>query len=143
MIAHGLDEREFCVVSAVRGARMSAIWDDRKAMRLLLTLTAGLATMLAAMIGTTAPAFADSADDAFLAAVRQAGITFPDPARAIGAGRWVCTQVGEGKQTVDVVNTIQSLNSGLSADYAAKFTAIAATAYCPKILANSGDGGAG
>lgn len=105
-------------------------------MRLLFALIS-----IAAMIGLAAPAYADSADDAFLTALQQAGITYPDPARAIGAGRWVCLQVNEGKNTVEVVNTIESLNSGLSPDYAAKFTAIAATAYCPRVLANSGNVG--
>ncbi len=105
-------------------------------MRLLLTLTS-----VAAMIGMAAPAYADTNDDAFLGALRQAGITYPDPERAITAGKWVCRQVAEGMQTVDVVKEVQSLNSGLRGDSAAKFTAIAASAYCPNVL--SGDGGNG
>ncbi|QUR67109.1 DUF732 domain-containing protein [Mycobacterium spongiae] len=104
-------------------------------MRLLLTLAS-----VAAMIGMAAPAYADSTDDAFLAALGQAGITYPDPGRAIGAAKWVCARINEGQQTVDVVDTVQRLNSGLSADHAAQFTAIAAKAYCPGVLAQPGGG---
>lgn len=53
-------------------------------MKLLLTLAS-----LAAMIGAAAPASADGVDDTFLATLHAAGISFPDPARAIAAGKWV------------------------------------------------------
>ncbi len=100
---------------------------------LLLTLTS-----LAALLGVAGPARADSNDDAFLVSLRAAGITFPDPGPAIGAGRWVCDAVGKGTQMVDVVKTIQAQNPGLHGDNAARFTAIAANVYCPQSLAASG-----
>jgi Protein of unknown function (DUF732) len=100
---------------------------------LLLALTS-----LAAMVGVAAPARADSSDDAFLASLHAAGITFPDPGPAIGAGRWVCQAVGKGTQMVDVVKTIQSRNPGLHGDNAARFTAIAANVYCPQALSVPG-----
>jgi hypothetical protein len=96
---------------------------------LLLTLTG-----LAAMAGMAAPARADSNDDAFLASLHAAGINFPDPAPVIGAGKWVCQAVGKGTQMVDVVKTIQAQNPGLHGDNAARFTAIAASVYCPQAL---------
>ena len=91
-------------------------------------------TSLAAMIGMAVPANADSNDDAFLASLQAAGITYPDPGRVIAAGKWVCQAVGQGTQMVDVVKTIQTQNSGLHGDNAARFTAIAANVYCPKAL---------
>lgn len=100
---------------------------------LLLTLTG-----LAAVVGLVGPARADGNDDAFLASLRAAGITFPDPGPAIGAGRWVCQAVGKGTQMVDVVKTIQAQNPGLHGDNAARFTAIAANVYCPQALAAGG-----
>jgi hypothetical protein len=100
---------------------------------LLLTLTG-----LAAMVGVAGPARADSTDDAFLASLHAAGITFPDPGPVIGAGRWVCQAVGKGTQMVDVVKTIQSQNPGLHGDNAARFTAIAANVYCPQALSANG-----
>jgi hypothetical protein len=108
-------------------------------MRFLLTLTS-----LAAMIGMAVPAHADSADDAFIATVQAAGLTFPNPDRVIAAGKWVCKMVDQGDQMVDVVKTVQTQNPGLTEDRAAKFTAIAATVYCPKALsANSRTGTTG
>ena len=101
-------------------------------MKLLLILTS-----LAAIIGMAMPAHADSTDDAFIASLQAAGFTFPDPDRAIAAGKYVCQAVGQGTQMSDVVNTIQSKNSALSADKAAKFTAIAANAYCPDALSTT------
>jgi hypothetical protein len=88
----------------------------------------------AAMIGMAAPAYADAMDDQFLAALQATGVTFPDPARAIAAGRWVCQAVGQGTQMVDVVKTVEDRNPGLREENAAKFAAIAATAYCPSAL---------
>jgi hypothetical protein len=88
----------------------------------------------AAMIGMAAPAYADGMDDQFLAALQASGVTFPDPAKAIAAGKWVCTAVGQGTQMVDVVKTVEDRNPGLREENAAKFAAIAATAYCPSAL---------
>ncbi|CNI54640.1 DUF732 domain-containing protein [Mycobacterium conspicuum] len=101
-------------------------------MKYLLTL-ASLATVL----GTAAPAYADGADDIFLGSLRAAGITFPDPERAIAAGKWVCSAVHGGNAMVDVVKTVQNENPGLRGDNAAQFTAIAANTYCPTTLAGN------
>ena len=54
-------------------------------MRFLLTLSS-----FAAIIGMAVPAHADSTDDAFLASLNAAGITYSDPDKAVGAGKWVC-----------------------------------------------------
>ncbi|WP_082951786.1 DUF732 domain-containing protein [Mycobacterium sp. 852002-51057_SCH5723018] len=99
---------------------------------LVLTLTS-----LAAIVGMAVPARADSNDDAFLVSLHAAGITFPDPARVVAAGKWVCQAVGQGTQMADVVKTIQSQNAGLHGDNAARFTAIAANVYCPQALSTT------
>lgn len=80
-------------------------------MRVLLTLTS-----LAAMTCTAVPAYADSDDDAFLAALDAAGITYPDPGKVITAGRWVCQAVDQGTAMSDVVKSIQTRNPGLHGD---------------------------
>ncbi|MGA8249431.1 MAG: DUF732 domain-containing protein [Mycobacterium sp.] len=87
------------------------------------------------MIGTAAPAYADGVDDTFLGTLHAAGINFPDPVRAIAAGKWVCYSVHAGNPMADVVKTVQSENPGLHGDNAARFTAIAANVYCPTTLA--------
>ena len=109
---------------------MSRLCDDQNAMKLLLALAG-----LAAVLGTAAPAYADAADDTFLATLRAAGIDFPDSARAITAGRWVCTAVHPGTSLADVVRVVQGANPGLHKEHAAQFTAIAANVYCPTMLA--------
>jgi hypothetical protein len=101
-------------------------------MKLLLTMTS-----LAAIIGMAVPAYADSTDDAFIASLNAAGITFSDPDKVIGAGKWVCDTVKGGTQIADVVKTLQSKNPGLSEAKADKFLAIASNAYCPEAISST------
>ncbi|OBH26741.1 hypothetical protein A5692_26355 [Mycobacterium sp. E342] len=98
-------------------------------MRLFLVLLA-----LGAAIGLAGPARADGSDDAFLATVQAAGLTYSDPDQAITSGRSVCKLVSEGAQLGDVVRMIQMLNRGLQGDDATRFAAIAANSYCPQAL---------
>ena len=101
-------------------------------MKPLLALAA--LTAAAALIGMAAPAYADGNDDAFLASLQAAGITYQGADRVIAAGKSVCKMVDQGKQMVDVVKIVQNLNPGLHGDNAARFTAIAANVYCPQAL---------
>jgi Protein of unknown function (DUF732) len=99
-------------------------------MRFRLTLAS-----LAAMIGTAVPAFADSTDDQFLAALGAAGITYPDADKAIAAGKSVCTMAGDqNMRMVNVIIAIHNSNPRLQWDKAADFVNIAANAYCPQVL---------
>ncbi|OSC37446.1 DUF732 domain-containing protein [Mycobacterium decipiens] len=117
------------------------LWDDQGGMRLFLLPTV---ISLAAMIGTAAPAYADSKDDEFIASLDAAGLTYPDPGRAIAAGKAVCKWADAGKGAVEVVSEVQNANPGLHGDSAARFLAIAANVYCPKALwGGSGKGGRG
>ncbi len=96
-------------------------------MRFLLILAS-----LAAMISMAVPAYADSTDDQFLAALGAAGLTYPDPDKAIAAGKSVCKMANDNNMRMaNVVIAIHNSNPGLQWDKAAKFTAIAANAYCP------------
>ena len=92
---------------------------------------------LTVAIGLAGPVHADSTDDSFIASLRAAGITFADPGKAVGAGKWVCDTVGQGTQMPDVVKTLLSKNSALSQDKANQFAAIAATTYCPSVITPS------
>ena len=91
----------------------------------------------AALVGMALPAHADSTDDSFIAALKAAGITFSDPDKALGAGKWVCDTYKGGTQMADVVKTLQGKNPALSEDRANKFVAIAASAYCPDAISTS------
>ena len=101
-------------------------------MKLLLPLAS-----FVTVIGMAAPAHADSTDDSFIAAVKAAGITFTDPDKAIGAGKWVCDTFKGGTHMADVVTTLQGKNPALNQDKANKFVAIAASAYCPDAISAS------
>jgi hypothetical protein len=110
-------------------------------MRFLLMFAA-----LAATIGLAVPAHADDTDDQFIAAERAAGINFDDPAKAIAAGKSVCTMASGaaggplsvspgngGMRMVNIVEAIHNSNPGLNWTKAADFTRIADNAYCPDV----------
>lgn len=101
-------------------------------MKFLLALSG-----LAVTIGLAAAAHADGTDDAFIASLHAAGITFSDPDKAVGAGKWVCDTVGQGTQMPDVVKTLLSKNSALNEDKANQFAAIAAHSYCPNTITST------
>jgi hypothetical protein len=103
-----------------------------RAMKLLLTLTS-----FAAIIGMAMPAHADSTDDAFVASLKAAGITYSDQDAVVGAGKWVCDKVNGGTDMSDVVKTLTSKNTSLNPEKASKFAAIAANAYCPDAISTT------
>jgi hypothetical protein len=93
----------------------------------------------AALVGAAAPAYADpvgtsGADASFIAALNQAGITYRDPAAAVGVGKRACELMDQGSPQVDVIKSVSSSNPGFTVDGAAQFTMIAASAYCPQHL---------
>ncbi|OBI46754.1 DUF732 domain-containing protein [Mycobacterium colombiense] len=101
-------------------------------MKLLLIVAS-----IAAAVGMAVPAHADDTDDAFIASLDKAGITYSDSDAAVGAGKWVCKTVVNGTGMSDVVSTLESKNSDLSDDKANAFAAIAANAYCPYVVSKS------
>ncbi|WP_231999611.1 DUF732 domain-containing protein [Mycobacterium sp. 1245852.3] len=112
----------------MRSVRFSAnLWY----MKLLL-----VAASFAAVIGMAVPAHADDTDDAFVASLDSAGITYSDSDTVVGAGHWVCKTLVNGTGMSDVVSTLESKNSDLSDDKANKFAAIAVNAYCPYVISN-------
>ena len=97
---------------------------------------------IASSLGVALPAHADpTADASFLEAVKQADITFTDSNSAVTAGKTVCEFLDQGKAMADVVALVMQQNSGISTVSAAKFTAIAASAYCPQHLQRASDNG--
>lgn len=88
---------------------------------------------IASVFGPAIPAHADPGVDAsFVGALAKAGISFNDPNNAVDAGHTACGLMDEGKSELEVVQLVMQQNSGLSTMSAAKFTAIAASAYCPQ-----------
>jgi Protein of unknown function (DUF732) len=106
-------------------------------MRLVLLMASA-----AVVIGTAAPAYADpdGKDQAFLTALSQAGLTYLSADRAITAGKQVCSLADGGMTGEEIVKNLQDKNPGFAGPGAAKFAAIAASAYCPEKLTQTEDG---
>ncbi|OBJ01862.1 DUF732 domain-containing protein [Mycobacterium sp. 1465703.0] len=93
-----------------------------------------------ALVGMAIPAHADSDDDAFLAALNKAGITYQNPDRAIKAGQKVCDLANSGTTQLDIVRDVHELNPAFTTAKAALFVQTAASVYCPERLSTD-DGG--
>lgn len=108
-------------------------------MRLVLLMASA-----AVVIGTASPAYADTTpkDQAFLTALSQAGLTYLNADRAITAGKQVCSLADNGMTGEEIVKNLQDRNPGFQGQGAAKFAAIAASAYCPEKLTQAEDPGA-
>ena len=110
---------------------------DDAAMRRLLVLLG-----IAATLGLAVPAHADpNVDASFLDALTKAGITFNNGNVAVSAGKTACGLMDEGQPELDVIQHVSEQNPGISTSSAAKFTAIAASAYCPQYLQRASDNG--
>ncbi|ORB10952.1 DUF732 domain-containing protein [Mycobacterium noviomagense] len=79
---------------------------------------------------------------AFLASLRNAGITYNNADQAITAGHAVCGLIDNGESGLEVLKDLKSTNPGFTTDGAAQFAAIAARSYCPQQLAPSSGAGA-
>jgi hypothetical protein len=103
-------------------------------MRLVLLLASA-----AVVIGAAAPAYADpdAKDQAFLTALTQAGLSYMNADRAITAGKQVCSLADGGMTGEEIVKNLQDRNPGFQGPGAAKFVAIAASAYCPEQLSQT------
>jgi hypothetical protein len=97
---------------------------------------------IASSLGIAIPAHADpNVDASFVDALNKVGITFNDSKSAVNAGKTACGLMDQGKPELDVVQLVMQQNSGISTVSAAKFTAIAASAYCPQHLQRASDNG--
>nr|WP_228768687.1 DUF732 domain-containing protein [Mycolicibacterium malmesburyense]CRL68446.1 lipoprotein LprJ [Mycolicibacterium malmesburyense] len=94
---------------------------------------AGVATTFAA------PAQADTTDDAFLAALRGAGMSVDNPVNMVAVGESVCPMLVEPGKNLAKVYT-QVADNGIPPDIAAFFTGIAISVYCPQAIASVGNG---
>jgi hypothetical protein len=94
----------------------------------------------AAAVGLASPAHADPGVDAsFLDALTKAGITFNNGPNAVNAGKTACGMMSQGQQGLDVIKHVSEQNPGITTSSAAKFTAIAASAYCPQFIQRAND----
>ncbi|OCB46080.1 DUF732 domain-containing protein [Mycobacterium parascrofulaceum] len=101
-------------------------------MKLVLTIAG-----VVAGIALAVPAHADDTDDAFLGSLNSAGFTYNDPGQVIQAGHYVCSAAGGGTAMADIATAMVSKAPALSQEKAEKFTAIAASAYCPDAISST------
>ena len=92
-----------------------------------------------AVIGLATPAYGAPAYDdvGFLATVRDAGLMYTSPDRAIAFGKAVCGWITTGKPGPEVVGDLQRNNPGMTTDHATLFVAIAVKYYCPQLATNN------
>jgi uncharacterized protein DUF732 len=116
--------------------------DDDGAMRPLIAFVS-LALIIAVAVPAQAdPSSTDSGTDAsFLSVLHQAGITYGSGDTAVAAAKAACGLMDQGQPEIDVVKHVTEQNPGFTISGAAKFTAIAASVYCPQYLNVVGDNG--
>jgi hypothetical protein len=99
-------------------------------------------TAAACVAGATAlaaPAQADAVDDAFIAALNQAGIHYDNAEAATQLAKSVCPQlVGPGKSFGVAVAKVQG--GGIPPQMAAFFAGMAVKLYCPAMMKSVTDG---
>jgi hypothetical protein len=97
---------------------------------------------IAAALGVAAPAHADpDLDASFLDALTKAGLTVISGPGAVKDAKAACGMMEQGQPELDVIEHVSKQNPGLDTTKAAKFTAIAASAYCPQYLQRASDVG--
>lgn len=95
-------------------------------------------TAVAVALSTTAlisaaPAAADGIDDAFVAALRNYGITVNDPDAAVARGRAVCAGLDSGQDSgVQAMRLWSDPALTMSARQAGFFVGVSVAAYCPQ-----------
>jgi Protein of unknown function (DUF732) len=100
---------------------------------------------VAATLGLAVPAHADpdspdsGVDSSFLDALKNAGITYNSGPGAVNAGKTACGLMDQGQPELVVIQHVTEQNPGISQTNAARFTAIAASAYCPQYLQRASD----
>jgi Protein of unknown function (DUF732) len=98
------------------------------------------AGVLASGLVWTAPAQAETTDDAFLEALTDAGIGAADPANAAALGQQVCPMLAEPGQTAADVAAEVADAGGMSLGPATMFTGIAISLFCPTAMSSIANG---
>ena len=97
-------------------------------------------TLLAGVPAAPAAAQTDPADDAFLAAVSEAGLLMGDPAAVVDLGRRVCPMLSEpGQRSADVAAKVAEAG-GMPLRPATMFTGLAISIFCPTLVSQIGSG---
>lgn len=88
----------------------------------------------------SAPAHADTADDAFLNSLGSAGMGMADPTDAVALGQSVCPMLAQPGQTAADAAAKVADAAGMPLGPATMFTGLAISAFCPGVMASLGTG---
>ena len=104
-------------------------------------MIAVFAGLIAAASVLAAPAQADPASDAFLAAVTNAGLgSTVDPANVVAVGQSVCPMLSDpGQNAADIAAKVAD-STGMSLGGANLFTGLAISFFCPRVMESIGGG---
>jgi Protein of unknown function (DUF732) len=105
--------------------------------RITPRITAAITTAIGAAavglaVATAGAAGATTTDDAFIAQMTGAGITFTSAHEAVNEGHQVCRELAAGKTGTDVATEVLS-QTDLTTKQAASFVVGATKAYCPQL----------
>ncbi|MDT5259626.1 MAG: hypothetical protein QOD10_4706 [Mycobacterium sp.] len=103
------------------------------------TAIAAAALGLAAVLGA-GTAHAGAADDQFLAALHQQGISFGNPQSAINAAHHVCDALGQGMEPSQISQQLASHNPQIDRQTALLITVDSAQSYCPQYVHRMANG---
>ena len=105
-----------------------------------LTAVAASAGLIAGSALVAAPAQAEPTDDAFLAALTEAGVGAVDPGNAVALGQQVCPMLADPGQTAADVAAKVADAGGMSLGPATMFTGIAISMFCPAAVSSIANG---
>lgn len=93
-----------------------------------------------AAVALSAPAAANSIDDAFLGALNNAGMNYADPESTVAMGQTICPMLSQpGGSFASTASSVVGSN-GMSPAMAQMFTSIAISMYCPSMMASIANG---
>lgn len=98
------------------------------------------ACAVACALVASAPALADTADDAFLNSLGTAGLSEADPTDVVALGQSVCPMLSQPGQTAADAAAKVADTAGMSLGPATMFTGLAISAFCPGAISALGNG---
>ena len=98
------------------------------------------ACAVACALMASAPAQADTADDAFLNSLGTSGLGATDPTDAVALGQSVCPMLSQPGQTAADAAAKVADTAGMSLGPATMFTGLAITAFCPGAMSALANG---
>lgn len=106
---------------------------------IVVRVLVGAGCLVTAAAALSAPAEANSMDEAFLGALNNAGVKYSDPGGAVQMGKTICPMLARpGGTFASAASSVAG--NGMSPAMAGLFTSIAISMYCPSMMASIANG---